>query len=167
MHLNYNIMEQTIRFELNGKKTEIKIDPKLTLLWVLRTQFGLTGTKYGCGIGFCGACTVLIDNEAVRSCQVPVSDAAGKKVVTIEGLAITGSLHPVQKAFVEHDASQCGYCTPGMIMSAVGLLQKNPNPSEQEILHGMEDNLCRCGTHVRVVKAIQTAAKEMKGAKVL
>jgi aerobic-type carbon monoxide dehydrogenase small subunit (CoxS/CutS family) len=160
-------MEETIRFELNGKKTEILLDPKLTLLWVLRTQFGLTGTKFGCGIGFCGACTVLINNESVRSCSIPVSEVAGKKVITIEGLAVNGNLHPVQKAFVEHDALQCGYCTPGMIMNAVALLKKNPDPSEQEILKGMEDNLCRCGTHIRVVKAVQTAAKEMKGAKVL
>jgi aerobic-type carbon monoxide dehydrogenase small subunit (CoxS/CutS family) len=160
-------MEQTIRFELNGKKTEIALDPKLTLLWVLRTQFGLTGTKFGCGIGFCGACTVLINNEAVRSCQIPVSDVAGKKVITIEGLASNGNLHPVQQAFVEHDALQCGYCTPGMIMNAVALLKKNPEPSEQDIIKGMEDNLCRCGAHVRIVKAVQTAAKQMKGAKVL
>jgi aerobic-type carbon monoxide dehydrogenase small subunit (CoxS/CutS family) len=159
-------MEQTIRFELNGKKTEISIDPKLTLLWVLRTKFGLTGTKFGCGIGFCGACTILIDNEAVRSCQVSVSDIAGKKVITIEGLAVNGKLHPVQQAFVDQDALQCGYCTPGMIINAVGLLKKNPDPSEQEIIKGMEDNLCRCGAHVRIVKAIQTAAKEMKGEKV-
>ncbi len=160
-------MEQTIRFELNGKKTEISIDPKLTLLWVLRTQFGLTGTKFGCGIGFCGSCTVIIDNEAVRSCQTAVGDVAGKKVVTIEGLAVNGKLHPVQQAFVDHDALQCGYCTPGMIMNAVALLKKNANPSEQDIIKGMENNLCRCGAHVRIVKAIQTAAKEMKGAKVL
>jgi aerobic-type carbon monoxide dehydrogenase small subunit (CoxS/CutS family) len=160
-------MEETIRFELNGKKTEIQIDPKLTLLWVLRTQFGLTGTKYGCGIGFCGACTVLIDKKPVRSCSVAVSEVAGKKVITIEGLAVNGNLHPVQKAFVEHDALQCGYCTPGMIMNAVALLKKNPDPTEQEILKGMEDNLCRCGTHIRVVKAVQKAAKEMKGVKVL
>jgi aerobic-type carbon monoxide dehydrogenase small subunit (CoxS/CutS family) len=160
-------MEETIRFELNGKKTEVLLDPKLTLIWVLRTQFGLTGTKFGCGIGFCGACTVLINNEPVRSCSIPVSDVAGKKVITIEGISSKGKLHPVQKAFAEHDAFQCGYCTPGMIMNAVGLLTKNPDPSEQDILHGMEDNLCRCGAHVRIVKAIQTAAKEMKGAKVL
>ena len=159
-------MEETIRFVLNGKKTEISIDPKLTLLWVLRTQFGLTGTKFGCGIGFCGSCTVLINNEAVRSCSVAVSEVSGKKVVTIEGLAKNGELHPVQKAFVEHDALQCGYCTPGMILTATALLMKNPEPSEQEIINGMEDNLCRCGAHLRIVKAIQTAAKEMKGEKV-
>jgi aerobic-type carbon monoxide dehydrogenase small subunit (CoxS/CutS family) len=158
-------MEETIRFTLNGKKTEVLIDPSQTLLWVLRNYFGLTGTKYGCGMGFCGACTVLIDNEAVRSCMLPVSDVAGKKVITIEGLAINGKLHPVQKAFVEHDALQCGYCTPGMILTATSLLIKNPSPTHQEIIDGMEDNLCRCGTHVRIIEAIKTAAKEMKGGK--
>ncbi len=122
-------MEETLRFTLNGKKTEVLIDPTQTLLWVLRNHFGLTGTKYGCGMGFCGACTVLIDNEPVRSCMLPVGDIAGKKVVTIEGLEKKGKLHPVQKAFVEHDALQCGFCTPGMIMTATGLLMKNPSPS--------------------------------------
>jgi aerobic-type carbon monoxide dehydrogenase small subunit (CoxS/CutS family) len=158
-------MEETIRFTLNGKKTEVLIDPSQTLLWVLRNHFGLTGTKYGCGMGFCGSCTVLIDNEAARSCMLAVSDIAGKKVVTIEGLAVDGKLHPVQKAFVDHDALQCGYCTPGMIMTATGFLAKNPSPSHQEIIAGMEDNLCRCGAHVRIIDAIQTAAKEMKGGK--
>ena len=158
-------MEDTIRFELNGKKTEMLLDPNLTLLWVLRNKFGLTGTKYGCGMGFCGACTVLLDQEAVRSCMLPVSDAAGKKIVTIEGLAINGKPHPVQKAFIDHDALQCGYCTPGMIMNSVGLLLKNPEPSRQDIIDGMENNLCRCGAHVRIVQAIQTAAIEMKGGK--
>jgi len=132
---------------------------------VLRNHFELTGTKFGCGMGFCGACTVLIDNEPVRSCTLPLSDVAGKKVVTIEGLAVNGKLHPVQKAFVEHDALQCGYCTPGMIMNATGLLLKNPAPSTQQIKDGMEDNLCRCGAHVRIVEAVRTAAKEMKGGK--
>jgi aerobic-type carbon monoxide dehydrogenase small subunit (CoxS/CutS family) len=158
-------MEETIRFELNGKKTEMLLDPNLTLLWVLRNKFGLTGTKYGCGQGYCGACSVLIGNEAVRSCTLPVKDAVNKKIVTIEGLASDGKLHPVQKAFIEHDALQCGYCTPGMIMNAVGLLLKNPDPSQQEIINGMEDNLCRCGAHIRIIKAIQTAAKEMRGGK--
>jgi len=158
-------MEETIRFELNGKKTETLLDPKLTLLWVLRNQFGLTGTKFGCGMGFCGACTVLIDNEAVRSCSLSVGDVSGKKIITIEGLEKNGKLHPVQQAFVDNDALQCGYCTPGMIMNAVGLLLKNPQPSEQEIIHGMEDNLCRCGAHVRIIKAIQTAGNKMKGGK--
>lgn len=158
-------MEETISFQLNGKKTEVRIDPTQTLLWVLRNHFGLTGTKYGCGMGFCGACTVLIDKEPVRSCSLQVGDVAGKKVVTIEGLAVKGKLHPVQKAFVEHDALQCGYCTPGMIITAAGLLMKNPSPSRQEIIDGLEDNLCRCGAHVRIIDAVQTAATEMKGGK--
>jgi aerobic-type carbon monoxide dehydrogenase small subunit (CoxS/CutS family) len=158
-------MEEIIRLELNGKKTEMLLEPNLTLLWVLRNKFGLTGTKYGCGMGFCGACTVLLDQEPVRSCTLPVSDAANKKIVTIEGLALNINLHPVQKAFMEHDALQCGYCTPGMIMNAVGLLLKNPEPSQQDIIKGMEGNLCRCGAHVRIIKAIQTAGAEMKGGK--
>ena len=158
-------MEELIRFELNGKNVEILLDPGLTLLWVLRDQFGLTGTKYGCGIGFCGSCTVLLDNEAVRSCSLAVGDAAGKKVTTIEGLSHNGKLHPLQDAFMKHDALQCGYCTPGMIMNAYGLLLKNPEPTRQEVISGMEDNLCRCGAHVRIIEAIQTAGKEMKGGK--
>ena len=158
-------MEETISFQLNGEKTEVLIDPSQTLLWVLRNHFGLTWTKYGCGMGFCGSCTVLIDKEPVRSCQLPVSEVAGKRVVTIEGLATNGNLHPIQKAFVEHDALQCGYCTPGMIMSATGLLLKNPEPSTQEIKDGLENNLCRCGAHLRIVEAVQTASKEMKGGK--
>lgn len=159
------IMEKTISFVLNGKKTEILIDPTSTLLWVLRNNLGLTGTKYGCGMGFCGACTVLIDNEAVRSCTLSVGEVTGKKVVTIEGLAKNGKLHPVQKAFVEHDALQCGFCTPGMILNAVALLNKNFKPTRQDIINGMEDNLCRCGAHVRIIEAVETAAIEMKGGK--
>lgn len=158
-------MEEKITFQLNGKKTEALIDTTRTLLWVLRDHFGLTGTKFGCGMGFCGSCTVLIDNEPVRSCQLPVGDVAGKKVVTIEGLANKDKLHPVQKAFVEHDAMQCGFCTPGMVMNAAGLLLKTPNPTTEQIKAGMEDNLCRCGAHVRIVEAVKTAAKEMKGGK--
>ena len=158
-------MEETINFQLNGKKTELMIDPTQILLWVLRNHFKLTGTKFGCGMGFCGSCTVLMDNEPVRSCQLSVGDVAGKKVVTIEGLATNGELHPVQKAFVEHDALQCGFCTPGMIMNATGLLLKNPAPTIKEIKEGMENNLCRCGAHLRIVEAVQTASKEMKGGK--
>ena len=158
-------MEEKLSFTLNGKKTEVLIDTSQTLLWVLRNNFGLTGTKYGCGNGFCGACTVLVDNEPVRSCQVPVSDIATKNVVTIEGLEKKGKLHPVQKAFIEHEALQCGFCTPGMILTAVGLLMKNPSPTKQQIVDGMEDNLCRCGAYNRIIDAIETAAKEMKGGK--
>lgn len=155
-------METLIKFNLNGKETEITIDPNLTLLWVLRDQFGLTGTKYGCGIGLCGACTILLDNEPVRSCSYQVRDVMDKNVVTIEGLSSNGELHPVQKAFMEKDAMQCGYCTPGMIMNATGLLLANPEPTRQEIIEGMEDNFCRCGAHVRIIEAIQAAGQEMK-----
>lgn len=158
-------MEETISFQLNGKKTEARLDTSQTLLWVLRNHFGLTGTKFGCGMGFCGSCTVLIDDEPVRSCQLTVGEVAGKKVVTIEGLANKDIMHPVQKAFLEHDAFQCGFCTPGMIMNAAGLLLKNPSPSTQEIKDGMENNFCRCGAHTRIVDAVQTASKEMKGGK--
>jgi aerobic-type carbon monoxide dehydrogenase small subunit (CoxS/CutS family) len=158
-------MEETIRFSLNGKKTELRIDPSQTLLWVLRNNLGLTGTKFGCGTGFCGACTVLINNDPVRSCSMSVGDVAGKKIVTIEGLEKKGKLHPVQKAFIEHDALQCGYCTPGMIMTVTGLLIKNPSPTRQEIIDGLENNYCRCSAHVRIIEAVQTAAGEMKGGK--
>jgi carbon-monoxide dehydrogenase small subunit len=158
-------MKDTISFQLNGEKAEVQIDPDQNLLWVLRDHFGLTGTKFGCGMGFCGSCTILINNDPVRACQLPVSDVAGKNVVTIEGLAIKGKLHPVQKAFVEHDALQCGFCTPGMIMNATGLLLKNPSPSTQEIKVSLENNLCRCGAHVRIIEAVHTAAKEIKGGK--
>lgn len=158
-------MEETISFQLNGEKAEVVIEPNQILLGVLRDQFGLTGTKYGCGIGFCGSCTILVDNEAVRSCNMAISEVAGKNVVTIEGLSRDGKLHPVQQAFVDNDALQCGFCTPGMIMNATGLLLKNPNPTTQQIREGMENNLCRCGAHVRIVDAIHAAAVEMKGGK--
>ena len=158
-------MKETISFRLNGKMTEVLIEPNQILLGVLRDHFGLTGTKYGCGIGFCGSCTILVDNEAVRSCNMAISEVAGKKVVTIEGLAMDGKLHPVQQAFVDNDALQCGFCTPGMIMNATGLLIKNPDPTTQQIREGMENNLCRCGAHVRIVDAVHSAAVEMKGGK--
>ena len=158
-------MEETISFQLNGKKTEVLIDPNQTLLWVLRNHFELTGTKFGCGIGFCGSCTVLIDQEPARSCMLSIGDVQGKHVVTIEGLAKDGKLHPLQKAFLEHDALQCGYCTPGMIMNAPGLLLQNPSPSTEQIKEGMENNFCRCGAHVRIIDAVHSAAEEMKGGK--
>ncbi len=158
-------MEEKIRFMLNNKQTELVTDPTLTLVWVLRNHFGLTGTKFGCGTGFCGACTVLIDDEPVRSCQLAISDAAGKSIVTIEGLAKNGKLHPVQQAFVDHDALQCGYCTPGMILTAVALLKKNPSVTRQQIVEGLEENYCRCGAHVRIIDAVQDASKVMKGGK--
>ena len=156
-------MEETIQFTLNGKPTSLTVDTDRMLLWVLRTDLELTGTKYGCGESICGACTVLVDNEAVRSCQLPVKDIRGKDVVTIEGLARDGILHPVQKAFMQHDALQCGYCTPGMMMTAAAFLRKNPRASSSDIIAGMDNNLCRCGAHNRIVQALQTAAKEMGG----
>jgi aerobic-type carbon monoxide dehydrogenase small subunit (CoxS/CutS family) len=154
---------ETLQFELNGKPVRLTVDGERKLLWVLRTDLGLTGTKYGCGEGICGACTVLINQKAFRSCQVAVKDIQGKKVTTIEGLAKNGKLHPLQEAFVKHDALQCGFCTSGMILNAYSLLIENPQPTEAEILQGMNDNLCRCGAHTRIVLAIQSAAKEMKG----
>jgi len=155
-------MTEPIRFSFNGKMTVLNVEEDRMLLWVLRTELGLTGTKSGCGEGFCGSCTVLVNDKPERSCQLPMSAVAGKKIVTIEGLARDGKLHPVQTAFVEHDALQCGFCTPGMILSAFGLLLENPEPTRQQILDHMEDNLCRCGAHLRIVKAIETAAAEMR-----
>ncbi len=158
-------MAKNISFTLNGKPAELTTDGERMLLWVLRSDLGLTGTKYGCGIGVCGACTVIVDGRAVRSCRVPVKAVAGKKVVTIEGLAEDGRLHPLQEAFAKHDGLQCGFCTPGMIMNAYALLLRNPDPTRAEIIEGMNYNLCRCGAHVRIVDAIEAAAGEMKGVK--
>jgi carbon-monoxide dehydrogenase small subunit len=158
-----NAMKKTIRFKLNGKQESLEIDRERMLLWVLRTDFKLTGTKFGCGEGFCGACTVLVNNEPVRSCQLPISTIDNKEIITIEGLAGNGKLHPLQAAFVEHDALQCGFCTSGMILTAYGLLLKNPNPSRKDIIKGMDENLCRCGAHTRIVQAIQRAAQNMRG----
>ena len=154
-------MIETIDFQLNGKPERLRVEGERKLLWVLRTDLALTGTKYGCGKALCGACTVLVNQKAVRSCQIPVKEVNGQKVLTIEGLARNGALHPLQKAFMEHDALQCGFCTPGMIMNAMGLLAENPRPTEKDIIDGMNDNLCRCGAHLRIVRAIQQAAREM------
>jgi len=156
-------MMTTIRFKLNGKAVAVDVDEDRMLLWVLRTDFGLTGPKYGCGEGLCGACTVLVNEEAVPACQTAVKDVDGAEVVTIEGLARNGALHPIQQAFVQHDALQCGFCTPGMIMKAYSFLSENPQPTQDEIIAAMDDNLCRCGSHFRVVQAVQTAANLMKG----
>lgn len=158
-------MEETVEFKLNGKPTKLTTDSDRKLLWVLRTDLGLKGTKYGCGESFCGACTVLVNNEAVRSCQTTVKSVKGKDVVTIEGLARDGALHPLQRAFQEHDALQCGYCTSGMIMNAYALLRRNPRPSPAQIVAGMDDNLCRCGAHNRILQAVDAAANEMEGRK--
>ena len=158
-------MADSISFKLNDKPVRLNVDGDRTLLWVLRTDLGLTGTKFGCAEGHCGACTVLVDGVAVRSCLQKVKDVQGKEVVTIEGLERNGKLHPIQKAFMEHDALQCGFCTPGMILTAFGLLKTNPSPTREQIIRGMEQNLCRCGAHTRILDAIQSAAAEMKGAR--
>jgi carbon-monoxide dehydrogenase small subunit len=156
-------MKQSYTFKLNHETVDLTTDGDRLLVWVLRTDFGLTGTKWGCELGVCGACTVLVDDKAVLACQTPVSDVRGKHVITIEGLAKNGVLHPLQKAFVEHNALQCGFCTPGMILNAYSLLVENVDASEEEIIRGMDENLCRCGAHTRILDAIRTAAREMKG----
>jgi len=158
-------MAETIAFTLNGQPVTVTTDGQRPLLWVLRTDLGLTGTKFGCGQAACGACTVLVDNKAVRSCVTAVRNIAGQDVRTIEGLSKNGQMHPLQKAFVEHDALQCGFCTPGMILTAYSLLQQNPEPTRDEIIAAMDHNLCRCGAHTRIIDAIQDAAAQMKGGK--
>jgi isoquinoline 1-oxidoreductase subunit alpha len=145
------------RFTLNGKSHEVDVDPSTPLLWVLREQVGLTGTKYGCGIAQCGACTVHLNGEAVRSCSLPVSEAEGKQVTTIEGLAQNGVLHKVQKAWVDHDVPQCGYCQSGMIMAVAALLRQKPKPTDADINEQIT-NICRCGTFQQVREAIHAAA---------
>lgn len=157
-------MQRIKELHINGSKSRIDAESDRSLLSVLRDDLDLTGSKYGCGEGQCGACTVLIDGQATRSCITTVGAAAGKKIVTIEGLEQDGRLHPIQESFLEADALQCGYCTPGMIMSGVALLAKNTNPSEQEIVQFMQGNVCRCGTYPRIVTAIRKAARAMKGA---
>ncbi len=156
-------MIETIRFKLNGRPVRLKVDGQRTLLWVLRSDLGVTGPKYGCGEGLCGACTVLVNDEAVLSCQKTIKEVDGSEITTIEGLAQNGKLHPLQQAFIEHVGFQCGYCTPGMILKAYSLLADNPTPSREEIIDGMDENLCRCGAHTRIVQAIETASREMKG----
>ena len=156
-------MNETIRFKLNGRPVRLKVDSERTLLWVLRTDLGVTGPKYGCGEGLCGACTVLADDVAVLACQKTIKEIDGSEITTIEGLAQNGTLHPLQKAFIQYVGFQCGYCTPGMILKAYSLLADNPSPSRADIIEGMDENLCRCGAHVRIVQAIETASREMKG----
>lgn len=158
-------MNETISFTLNEKPVSVTTDSERLLLWVLRDDLGVTGTKFGCGQGACGACTVIVGNRAVRSCITPIQSVKGKKVMTIEGLEQNGKLHPLQEAFAKHGALQCGFCTPGMIMNAYSLLLRNPQPSRDEIVKDMEHNLCRCGAHIRIIQAIESAAAEMKGAK--
>ena len=155
-------MPHSLEIEVNGKRYSVQYDPETPLLSVLRDELGLAGSKYGCGEGQCGACTVLLAGTPRRSCQIPVSAAAGKPITTIEGLEKAGNLHPVQQAFLDAGAFQCAYCTPGMIMSSVGLLQSNPNPSDAEIAQFLQGNICRCGTHPRIVEAVHRAAKSMQ-----
>ncbi len=146
---------------VNGESYEVDVDGETTLLAVLRQDLGLTGTKYGCGDGDCGACTVLLDGEARNSCITPVESAVGSAVTTIEGLANGNDLHPVQEAFIEHTAFQCAYCTPGFIMSLVALLSRNPQPDDRQIRAALTGNICRCGTYVRILRAAKTAAERL------
>jgi aerobic-type carbon monoxide dehydrogenase small subunit (CoxS/CutS family) len=152
-------MPRVTELNVNGAARRLNASPERSLLSVLRDDLDLTGAKYGCGEGQCGACTVLLDGEAVRSCITPVSKASGKRITTIEGLENDGRLHPLQEAFLETGAMQCGYCTSGMILSGVSLLAKSAQPSEAEIAHGMQGNICRCGTYPRIVAAVRIAAK--------
>ena len=151
-------MKKQMQFTLNGKPVKLDSETDQPLLWFLRGDMQLTGAKYGCGVGLCGACTVLVDGVAQQSCMLDVASIANKKVTTIEGLAEGDKLHPVQQAFVDNDALQCGYCTPGMILAAVSLLQENPKASEADIVDGLDDNLCRCGAHKRILKAVRSVA---------
>jgi len=154
-----------ITITVNGQRHDIDADPNMPLLWAIRDILGLTGTKYGCGAAQCGACTVLLNGTPRRSCQLSVSDVAGKSILTIEGFEQNGQLHPVQQAFLDQGAFQCAYCTSGMIVSSVALLQAHPDPTELEIVQALQGNICRCGTHPRIVAAVQQAAKAMHGAK--
>jgi aerobic-type carbon monoxide dehydrogenase small subunit (CoxS/CutS family) len=154
---------QPIRLVVNGVVRPLDVDPETTLLAVLRDELDLTGAKYGCGEGRCGACTVLVDNEPAHACLVKVGLIADKAVRTIEGLAPEGALHPVQQAFLDAGAFQCGYCTPGMILAAVGLLERTPRPSDDQIVAAMDGNICRCGTYRRIVRAVQAASDTLAG----
>ena len=155
-------MPNPIEIEVNGKRYPVHYEPQTPLLYVLRDELGLTGSKYGCGEGQCGSCTVLIAGQPRRSCQISVSAVVGKPVTTIEGLEKDGRLHPVQRAFIDAGAFQCACCTPGMIMSSVGLLQSNSNPSSREVTQFLQGNICRCGTQPRIVEAVRRAAKTMQ-----
>jgi aerobic-type carbon monoxide dehydrogenase small subunit (CoxS/CutS family) len=156
-------MPGNTELHVNGTRRRVEVEPERSLLSVLRDELDLTGSKYGCGEGRCGACTVVIDGKATRSCVTPVGDCAGKQITTIEGLERDGKLHPLQEAFLEVGAMQCGYCTPGMIMAGVALLGKNPRPTPQDVARSMEGNVCRCGTYARIVLAVRKAADALKG----
>jgi aerobic-type carbon monoxide dehydrogenase small subunit (CoxS/CutS family) len=156
------VTTKLVSFRLNNQPVRIEVDPNRDLLWVLRTELGLTGPKYGCGISQCGACTVLVDHRPVRSCVLKIKSVEGKDVTTIEGLAQGATLHPLQEAFIQHDALQCGFCTSGMILTAYGFLRNHPNPTAEEVITGMNQNLCRCGAYLRIVEAILSAAAVMR-----
>jgi len=151
-------MHTSVSLTLNGRRITLNTDDDRTLLWVLRTELGLTGTKYGCGVGVCGACTVVVGQRAVRACRTPLKAVAGQEVLTVEGLAGDTVLHPLQQAFLEHGAFQCGYCTPGMLMTAYALLRAQPHASRATILAQLEHQLCRCGAHQRIVRAVESVA---------
>ncbi len=151
-------MRETVSFTLNGRPASVTTDSDRVLLWVLRTDLGLTGTKFGCGEGLCGACTVVVDGEAVRSCTLPIKNVKGRTVLTIEGLSPDGRPGPLPAAFADRSVAQCGYCTPGMIMTAYALLARNPKPTRDDVVKALDDNLCRCGTHNRVIDAVLAAA---------
>jgi aerobic-type carbon monoxide dehydrogenase small subunit (CoxS/CutS family) len=152
----------TFVLKVNGREHRVEGDAGDSLLTVLRDDLGLTGSKFGCGEGYCGACTVLLDGETTRSCVARLGTIGARAITTIEGIGEPGRLHAVQKAFIDHEAFQCGYCTPGMVMATIGLLKSTPNPTEADIARVMDRNVCRCGTFPRIVKAIQAAAKEQK-----
>lgn len=154
-------MKTSIRFGLNGRPITLDTDDQRSLLWVLRTDLELTGAKYGCGSGLCGACTVIVGGKAVRSCLTPLKAVKGQEVLTIEGLARDGQLHPLQQAFIDQGSVQCGYCTSGMLMNAYALLLKDKKPSRAVIVAGMEHHLCRCGAHQRIVAAVESASRQM------
>jgi len=153
-----------LTLNVNGQARAVEAEAETPLLYALRNDLGLVGTRYGCGIGRCGTCTVIIDGKAVQSCDVPVSAAVGKQITTVEALAGDADLHPLQRAFIEEQAAQCGYCASGILMAAKALLDTNPDPDDAEIRSALEGNLCRCGTHGRILRAIKRAAKEMRGA---
>ena len=154
----------SITIEVNGRRHETDADPETPLLYILRNDLGLVGTRYGCGLAQCGSCTVIIDGKSIQSCDAPLSAVAGKSITTVEALGSGDALHPLQRAFIAEQAAQCGYCASGILMSAKALLDAKPDPSDAEIRAALERNLCRCGTHGRILRAIRRAAKEMRGA---
>ena len=154
----------TLTLQVNGKARQVQADGETPLLYALRNDLGLVGARYGCGLRQCGACTVIIDGKAVQSCDVPVSAVIGKQITTVEALGTDATLHPLQRAFIDEQAAQCGYCASGILMAAKALLDTNPDPADAEIRNALEGNLCRCGTHGRILRAIKRAAKEMRGA---